>query len=105
MFLQVSSDYTADLTLNDYIISFDNHKIKTTSRQIQSRLKPIPDRLFNKGLDIKDSKNRIVIHSLRHTFASHLAINGVPIFTIKELMNHGDIEQNYEICKVSPRQW
>ena len=37
--------------------------------------------LFNQGLEKDDSKNRTVIHTLRHTFASHLAINGTPIFT------------------------
>jgi len=33
-------------------------------------------------LKTNDRKNRVVIHALRHTFASHLAINGTPIFTI-----------------------
>ena len=32
----------------------------------------------------------VVIHSLRHTFASHLAINGTPIFTVQKLMNHNE---------------
>ena len=51
------------------------------------------DRLFNIGLEKDDAKNRTVIHTLRHTFASHLAINGTPIFTIKELMNHSDVHR------------
>jgi len=25
---------------------------------------------------------KVVVHTLRHTFASHLAINGTPIFTM-----------------------
>jgi site-specific recombinase XerD len=29
-----------------------------------------------------------VTHSLRDTFASHLAINGTPIVDIQKLMNH-----------------
>lgn len=37
-----------------------------------------------------------------HTFASYLAINGTPIFTIKELMNHKDIEQTMRYAKLSP---
>ena len=69
-------DIAKKLNANDYIVSFNNG-VKATSRQIQSRLKPILDRLFNKGLEKDDAKNRTVIHTLRHTFASHLAINEV----------------------------
>ncbi|MEA3512761.1 MAG: site-specific integrase, partial [Campylobacterota bacterium] len=85
---------------NDYIVSLDGTKI--TSRQIQSRLKPKIDKLFNDELDTRDRKNRIVIHSLRHTFASHLAINGTPIFTIQKLMNHKDIKQTMRYAKLAP---
>ena len=60
------------------------------------------DRLFNEGLDKKDTKNRAVVHTLRHTFASHLAINGSPILTIKKLMNHHDIEQTMRYAKLAP---
>ena len=85
---------------NDYVVSLD--KEKTTPRQIQCRLKPKMDKLFNKGLDSSDRKNRVVIHSLRHTFASHLAINGTPLFTIQKLLNHKDIQQTMRYAKLSP---
>jgi site-specific recombinase XerD len=79
------------LNVNDYVIHFEKGK-KSTSRQIQNHLQPIMNELFNQDLEKNDSKNRTVIHILRHTFASNLAINGAPIFTIKEQMNHSDIE-------------
>ena len=60
------------------------------------------NKLFNEGLDKKDSKNRVVIHSLRHTFASQLAISGTPIFTIQKLMNHADIKQTMRYAKLAP---
>ena len=31
-------------------------------------------------------------HDMRHDFASQLAMRGVPLFTIKELMGHKDIK-------------
>ncbi|MFW2516916.1 tyrosine-type recombinase/integrase, partial [Aliarcobacter butzleri] len=76
--------------------------VKANSSLIQSSLKPIVDNLFNNDLVAKDTKIRFVIHSLRHTFASHLAINGSPIFTIKELMYHKDIEQTMRYAKLAP---
>ena len=88
------------LKANDYIVSLDGSKI--TSRQIQSRLKPKIDALYNKELDTADRKNRVVIHTLRHTFASHLAIQGTPIFTIQKLMNHKDIKQTMKYAKLMP---
>ena len=96
-------EYLYKLNINDYLVSFENkHNEKLTQRHIQHRIKPTLDELFNEGLDTKDSKNRVVIHTFRHTFASHLAINGVPIFTIKELMNHAKIEQTIRYAKLSP---
>lgn len=67
---------------------------------MQTRLKPILDRLFNDGLDIKDSKNRIVIHSLRHTFASQLAIANTSLRQIQDLMHHADISQTMKYAKL-----
>ena len=65
-------------------------------------MKKIIDDLFNQGMDVNDRKNRVVFHSLRHTFASHLAINGTPIFTIQKLMNHKDITMTMRYAKLAP---
>jgi len=60
------------------------------------------DELFNTDLNTRDAKNRVVIHTLRHTFASQLVIHGVPIYTVKSLMNHGDIEMTMRYAKLAP---
>ncbi len=85
---------------NDYVTS--GSSIKTPARTISRHIKPILDRLFNQGLEIDDRKNRVVIHTLRHTFASQLAMAGTPILTIQRLMNHADIAQTMRYAKLAP---
>lgn len=91
-----------ELKSNDYILLYETKAISNLDDFISRRMKPILDKLFNKDLDTKDYQNRVVIHTLRHTFASHLAINGTPIFTIQKLMNHKDIKQTMRYAKLSP---
>lgn len=92
--------YLKELTTNSYLVGGKNTKKAT--RTLSRHLKKVLDDNFNVGLKIKDTKNRAVIHTLRHTFASHLAINGVPIFNIKELMNHNDINMTMRYAKLAP---
>ena len=68
----------------------------------ERRLRSMLDELFNKDINTNDRKNKVVFHSLRHTFASHLAINGTPIFTIQKLMIHKDIRMTLRYAKLSP---
>ncbi|MDR1976405.1 MAG: site-specific integrase [Campylobacteraceae bacterium] len=81
-------------TPNDKVVGVHYHTIE---RPIQTTL----NRLFNQGLNNKDTKNRVVIHTLRHTFASHLAINGIPIFTIMKLLDHKDIKDTLRYAKLA----
>lgn len=68
--------------------------------RIKHRSSKILNALFND--EDTATKNRVVVHTLRHTFASNLAINGVPILTIKKLMNHRDINQTLRYAKLAP---
>jgi site-specific recombinase XerD len=45
---------------------------------------------------------RIGWHDLRHTYGSHLAIRGVPIKVIQELMGHASIEMTLKYAHLSP---
>jgi len=85
-----------NLKINDRVIS--SYAMDT----IQHKMKIILDELFNDGLQANDSKNRAVTHTLRHTFASQLAMNGTPIYTIQKLMNHKDINMTLRYAKLAP---
>lgn len=42
------------------------------------------------------------VHTLRHTFASHLAMKGANIYEIKELLGHSKIEMTQKYAHLSP---
>lgn len=84
-----------NLKPNDTIITINE-------RTLRRRMSKILSTLFNQDLEIDDRKNRVVVHTLRHTFASQLAINGTPIFTIQKLLNHKDIKQTLRYAKLAP---
>lgn len=101
--ISILREYLPTLKANDYVVTQkDLEEKKADHKQIHRRLKPILDRLFNKGLKDDDITNRAVIHTLRHTFASHLAINETPIFTIQKLMDHSNIKQTLRYAKLAP---
>ena len=87
------------LSANSFVVSMDGKETKYHS--VYSKLTKIFEK-FNHGLDKNDRANRVVIHTLRHTFASHLAIKGVSIQEIQKLMNHKDIKQTLKYAKLMP---
>jgi len=78
--------------------------IKLARSSLTYKLGSIMDTLFNQDVDFDDRKNRVVPHTLRHTFASQLAIVGTPILTIQKLMNHKSIEMTMRYAKLAPNQ-
>lgn len=55
---------------------------------------------FNKG--VEDRRFKVVFHSLRHTFASWLALNGISLQVIMELLGHSSIEMTLRYAKLIP---
>ena len=56
------------------------------------------------GLNPKgiDERQKVVFHTLRHTFASWLAIAGEPLYTISELMGHASLEMTKRYAHLCP---
>lgn len=42
------------------------------------------------------------VHDLRHTFASHLVMNGVPLYTVSKLLGHASIETTQRYAHLAP---
>lgn len=95
------SERLKGLKNDDFVISYDRGQ-PVEVKAIQRRLRPILNRLFNSDLKEGDRANRVVIHTLRHTFASLLVINGTPLYTVQKLMNHKDIKQTSRYAKLAP---
>lgn len=88
------------LTSTDYLVGSSSTQLHRTS--IYKMIQPVLDELFNVGIPVGDSKRRAVVHTFRHTFGSLLAIKGTPIYTIKKLMNHSDIQMTMRYAKLAP---
>lgn len=55
---------------------------------------------FNNG--ITDRRQKVTFHTLRHTFASVLAIKGRPILTIKDLLGHQSLAMTERYSHLTP---
>ena len=68
---------------DDYIFCISSREKSICSRTLRNAL--------NKAVEKLKITKKITVHTLRHSFASHLLEEGVSIFTIKELLGHRSI--------------
>jgi integrase len=92
------AEHIKRFSANSYVVSVDG--TATKYQKVYLALTKFFDK-FNSELTKTDRANRVVIHTLRHTFASHLAIAGVSIQKIQKLMNHKDIKQTLQYAKLN----
>jgi site-specific recombinase XerD len=55
---------------------------------------------FNNG--ITDPRQKVVAHTLRHTFASWHVMAGTDIYTLKELLGHSVIQMTERYSHLAP---
>lgn len=70
-------------------------------KAISGTYKKVVDKLgFNKG--ITDETQKVVFHTLRHTYASWLVMSGVDLYTVQRLMGHKDIKMTQRYAHLAP---
>ena len=74
-------------------------KIPEVSKTV---LRTVNDLKLNEG--ITDRRQKVMFHTLRHTFASWLAIQGTPILEIKELLGHATLAMTERYAHLIPDQ-
>lgn len=52
--------------------------------------------------NVTDVRQKVVFHTLRHTFASWLVQKGTPLYTVAELMGHTTLEMTRRYSHLSP---
>lgn len=98
----------AKAIISKYIAPYPSLVFK---RQSQSSVEPIKQvsKTFFRSVEacqlnygITDRRERVVFHTLRHTFASWLVLEGTPLATVSRLMGHGSIKMTMRYAHLAP---
>ncbi|MDR2821105.1 MAG: site-specific integrase [Desulfovibrio sp.] len=102
----ISDELKKDLKvlLNDkksnYVLHDDKGKKLSKYNISQQFARVIKEIGFNDN--INNELHKVVFHTLRHTFCSWLAIDGVTLYTISKLVGHKDSKMTQRYAKLSP---
>jgi site-specific recombinase XerD len=85
-------EYYLEYKPNEYLFEGQNGGKYTTSSM---------RKILSKSVRLADVKKNVVLHSLRHSFATHLLENGTDIRIIQILLGHSSIKTTQIYTKVS----
>ncbi len=97
--LAIAKTYLALNTGSYLFVTVNGHKIDYASKLYRRAVEACG---LNAG--IEDRRQRVVFHTLRHTFASWLVQGGTPLVVVSQLLGHSDIKMTMRYAHLAPEQ-
>ena len=73
-----------------------------TSTQISQVFRQVANKLFNK--DVTDRRKRVTFHTLRHSCASWMVMQGVSLYLVQKVLGHSTIQVTERYSHLAPDQ-
>jgi integrase len=72
------------------------------SGQISQTFRQVANQLFNKG--VTDRRQRVTFHTLRHTCASWMVMQGISLYLVQKVLGHSTIQVTERYSHLAPDQ-
>ncbi|OGQ85639.1 MAG: hypothetical protein A2464_09565 [Deltaproteobacteria bacterium RIFOXYC2_FULL_48_10] len=72
------------------------------SSQISQVFREVANKLFNKG--VADRREKVTFHSLRHTCASWMVMQGISLYLVQKVLGHSTIQVTERYAHLAPDQ-